>query len=186
MQLLPTFPDPKGKTEQPSSPRAFPDQVPFSLTLLLCTSLVPFFHQGPKGWVLVWMEREILAKDEQEQSELKVPSLIQDPFSVMTWLLGWDCRLHPCAGGRISDDLKPGYGWYENTFSNLWSSRLGMIKSARLCRQDHKNSLWTSASPDLPFWFVSLTTVQAQSLEKDPPPKLFVMIYFFLSCISIF
>ena len=47
--VLPTFLAPKGKTEQPSSPHTFSDQVSFSFALLFCISLACFFHQGPQG-----------------------------------------------------------------------------------------------------------------------------------------
>lgn len=42
----PAFPTLEGKTEQLSYLRTFPNQVSFSLTLLLCSSLAPSFPLG--------------------------------------------------------------------------------------------------------------------------------------------
>lgn len=68
------FPVPEGKTQQPRHLRTFPNQVSFGLTLLFGTPIFHFFHPGPQ--VLVLVESKLFAKDEQEQSNLKVTSLV--------------------------------------------------------------------------------------------------------------
>lgn len=68
------FPVPEGKTQQPRHLCTFPNQFSLGLTLLFGIPISHFFHPRPQ--VLVLVKSKLLAKDEQEQSNLKVTSLV--------------------------------------------------------------------------------------------------------------